>query len=419
MGVAVHEMLLFRLAPIVLGALIVAGCIPEFESIECLRNSDCSDTQMCVRSRCVATGRMDASVDAGDGPREDAAGAREAGVDAGVSDATIGPDVRVGADRRDVVDTGPASDGGRPDAGPRPGRFELFEPMDGAEVHPSVGELSWSASSGADEYRIEVDTTQDFSSGVVTSWTGRARRTTSMATVQPATTYFWRVIAVNAAGETVAANAPFSFHVAAPPEVPVPNTPADARTVECPIQFSWFPAQRATSYVIEVETSQPLPMNPAYTRGIWMQTTGLIDCAEIELSFSDGPGGMNVWGTRLYWAVTAQGLGGEVRGAERSFILPPSPFTLLQPGSGSTVAPPVRLTWSDSRGAMRYIVDVNDDPSMTFPHVRTATIPAGTNELDLSSLDPGTTYYWRVIAVAPTNDARTIGTGSPLAFTAQ
>jgi hypothetical protein len=94
---------------------------------------------------------------------------------------------------------------------PPPGSFTLLTPTSGAGGVATLPTFTWAASSGADTYHLQVATDPSFTM-VVVDQTGITDTTaTSMVSLIPFTTYYWRVTAVNTSGSTVASPAPFFF----------------------------------------------------------------------------------------------------------------------------------------------------------------------------------------------------------------
>ncbi len=105
--------------------------------------------------------------------------------------------------------------------GPAPGSFNLLTPADAAIGVSLTPTLTWENTSDEVTYTVEIDTDNLFTAPFVYSAASLAVDTTShpvpAATLSGGTTYFWRVLALNASGTTTAANAPRSFTTAAVP----------------------------------------------------------------------------------------------------------------------------------------------------------------------------------------------------------
>ncbi|MBI2930264.1 MAG: hypothetical protein HYY16_01315 [Planctomycetes bacterium] len=105
-----------------------------------------------------------------------------------------------------------------PPASSPPGAFNLTNPANASLDVAQPISLTWQSSSAATNYRIEVDSDSSFASPlayetVVASDTTNASIPGGL--LAGAATYYWRVIASNAVGQTTAANGPFSLTTAA------------------------------------------------------------------------------------------------------------------------------------------------------------------------------------------------------------
>jgi len=102
---------------------------------------------------------------------------------------------------------------GSPDTAP--GAFALSSPANGATSFSLTPTLNWTDADGETSYTVEIDDEDTFSSPLVHQSTGIVAGETSYVVLDgvlaSGTTYYWRVIAVNSAGSTIASNAPFSF----------------------------------------------------------------------------------------------------------------------------------------------------------------------------------------------------------------
>ena len=96
-----------------------------------------------------------------------------------------------------------------------PGAFALSSPANGSTIFSLTPTLNWTDATGENSYTVEVDDENTFSPPLVHEDTGIAAGTTGFVVpdgvLAGGTTYYWRVIAANSAGSTIASNAPFSF----------------------------------------------------------------------------------------------------------------------------------------------------------------------------------------------------------------
>ncbi len=95
-----------------------------------------------------------------------------------------------------------------------PGTFGILLPSNG-DVTSLQPTFSWSASNGVNTYTIQIDTEISFASPLTHETAGISKDTRSYTVPSGALTsgikYYWRVKAINSAGETAASNSPFSF----------------------------------------------------------------------------------------------------------------------------------------------------------------------------------------------------------------
>lgn len=100
-----------------------------------------------------------------------------------------------------------------------PGESMLVSPVDAAANVATQATLEWSAAPGVSRYRVEVAESELFTDIVFSAET-QATSVTIAPALDTTTTYYWRVIAQNACGESVSDTYSFST-VSAPGECPV------------------------------------------------------------------------------------------------------------------------------------------------------------------------------------------------------
>ena len=130
----------------------------------------------------------------------------------------------------------------------------LSSPANGATNVSTAPTLSWTASTGAASYGVQVSTAADFSTTVTnTSVTGTSITLSGLAN---GTTYYWRINATNSEGSS-AWSTPRSFTTAplASLLAPVLSSPAAGATnVAVNPTLQWNAANGATSYDVQVST---------------------------------------------------------------------------------------------------------------------------------------------------------------------
>ncbi len=97
-----------------------------------------------------------------------------------------------------------------------PGAFNLLTPPDGPNVTTLTPTLDWSDAVAVVSYTVQVDDQQDFSSPAINQ-TGVLTSSYAIpgGSLINLTRYYWRIFAVNAAGQTISTPTAFSFGVVA------------------------------------------------------------------------------------------------------------------------------------------------------------------------------------------------------------
>jgi subtilisin family serine protease len=169
----------------------------------------------------------------------------------------------------------------------------LSSPTNGATNVSVPPTLSWSASSGATSYAVQVATSSSFTT-IVYSASGLTTTSTSATGLSASTIYYWRVNATNSAG-TSDWSSVYSFTTASSsgsaPAAPTLSSPSNGATnVSTSPTLSWSASTGATSYRLQVSTSSTFSTLTKDVSGITstsQQVTGLSRS------------------TRYYWRVNA------------------------------------------------------------------------------------------------------------------
>lgn len=280
----------------------------------------------------------------------------------------------------------------------------LSSPADTATDVALNPTLAWNASSGADNYRIQIATDVGFGS-IVSDVIGLTS-TSYAPSLVAATQYFWRVNASNAGG-TSAFSAIRSFTTLTPveppptPVQPVLSSPANGATGQAiSPTLVWFNAFPATSYHLQVSTVSDFASTVIDLTGI----AGTNYVAALST------------GTTYYWRVLGSNTSGDsAYSTAFSFTtvpaIPAAP-ALSSPANGATgqATSPV-LTWIASPGASSYGLQVATDAGFGALVINITGISSTTYTPALAS---GTTYFWRANA---NNTGGTSGFSSSRTFT--
>ncbi len=203
----------------------------------------------------------------------------------------------------------PLTGTGRPPALAAP---QLLSPPDGAEAVARPVALSWNPVGSATDYRIEVDDATDFLSPVLVR-TDVLGTTTVVTGLGADKTYTWRV---RADGQSGPGSWSATWHFSTAPLPPGPAellSPRDGEEgIVTPATLSWAPAERASSYEVEVAE------DAAFAAPI-VDRTGIMSTSVTDIVLE---------ADRLYhWRVRAVNAGGE--GPWRSAAFRTYPATLL------------------------------------------------------------------------------------------
>jgi len=295
-----------------------------------------------------------------------------------------------------------------------PGAFGKIGPVNGATGQPlSVG-LSWTASSGdpAPGYYYCFDTTND---GSCTGWWA-ASSGVVIGPLNPGTTYYWQVVAMNSQGQTYADGSATAFwHFT-------------TGSSFAPGAFGKIgPANGATGQPLGVTLSWGTSSgSPTPTYRYCFDTTNDGSCSNWRnvASTSAVIDDLNPY-TTYYWQVLAANSQGTTYadGSASAFwqfttasAVPPGAFGKIGPVNGATgQALSLTLSWSASAGlttppAGRYLYcyDTTNDGGCGLWNVTTSTSAV------IDDLDPNTTYYWQVLAT--NSQGTTYADGSATAF---
>jgi len=177
-----------------------------------------------------------------------------------------------------------------------PSEPNLILPEDGAEDLPSSIQFSWSTSSQAEFYRLQIANNSDFSTIIFQDSliAGTSRTVTGLGNG----VYFWRVKASNAAGSSAwSSGRSFTVNsqVVVPPAVPQLISPKDgADYLPSDIRFSWYASSRAETYRLQIAD------NNLFTTIIF-QDSLITDTSRQVTGIAEG---------QHYWRVSASNTGG-------------------------------------------------------------------------------------------------------------
>ncbi|MCX6132225.1 MAG: DUF5050 domain-containing protein [Ignavibacteriales bacterium] len=262
----------------------------------------------------------------------------------------------------------------------------LTSPINGVSNQAIALSLVWGAASGASTYRLQVSTSQFFST-ILTDVSGLTATSYDISGLAYATTYYWQVCATNAGG-TSSWSLPSSFSTA---NIPLPavvlSSPADgAQGQSTNPSFSWLSVNGATSYQLQVSSTSSfstLVVDQSFLATPSFTVTGLSN------------------GLTYYWRVRAANAGGPGPfSSTRSFVTiplsPPAPLLNTPLDGAQKVSASPTLTWYAVSSAETYRVQVSTSSSFATTLVDQAGLT--TTVYSASGLGYSTNYYWRVNA---------------------
>lgn len=269
-----------------------------------------------------------------------------------------------------------------------PGVPTLASPSDGATDLTTSPTMTWHASSDAVSYHVQVATDAGFTT-LVRNDSGITVTNHQTASLNFQSTYYWRVRAKNPAGVSDFSSAWSFTTTAAAPAAPVLAIPAnDAIDLSLTPTLAWYPAERATSYRIQVAPISDFSSLNIDTQGL-ADTTFIIPNATLNS------------GQTYYWRVLAANAGGSsgFSGAWSFTTLPglPEQVVLQSPSNGAVNRPlTLSLVWYSVATATSYRLQVST--VQNFDTIVFDTSGAFGNSMSVTGLTNGTTYYWRVQA---------------------
>lgn len=304
-----------------------------------------------------------------------------------------------------------------------PSTFDLSSPANGTVFTTSSIEFSWSASSepsyasGLASYTLQVDDNSDFSSPLInrTGLTGTSRT----ETISPEGTYYWRVIAYDANGNTRYSTSTRNFQRQNP------------RVTSLSFRNG---SSSSSSVIASIEAGQTV-----YLRADAIGMNG--QTISVELWEDDGIGddlittvtitiGSSGYGTATWSSVYQRNDGdtpinsyylyyratGVYSGTPNDghFLVrdttSPATFDLSSPANGAVfTSSQVEFSWGASSepsyasGLRDYILQVDDNADFSSPLINRTGLAASPRTETISS---DGTYHWRVIAYDANGNAR-------------
>jgi hypothetical protein len=283
----------------------------------------------------------------------------------------------------------------------------LVSPLNGAVNISLTPTLNWNQVPNAGFYRLQVSTSNTFSSPVI-DVTGLVN--TGYA-IQPGvllnnTQYFWRVNATNTGGTSDWSTVWNFTTIIAVPSAPNLLLPANNATgVSTTPTMDWSDVSGATSYHLQIS------FNVDFS-ALALDQTG------IPASIFAVPSGILSGTTPYYWRVSASNIGGEspwsiVWHFTTTIGSPAAPLLITPPNNSTGITRTPILDWNNVPGATSYRVQLSTDPNFGTTLINAVTGAVSQYQI-VAALAYNTTYYWRANA---TNAGGTSGWSEVWNFT--
>ena len=279
----------------------------------------------------------------------------------------------------------------------------LLSPADQAAGIATNPALSWGSSAGATNYHLQVSTSPSFATSLIDT-AGLSGTSFQLLPLANNTSYYWRVSAYNATGNSgYSPPRKFTTIVSAPSVGPTLLSPAaNATNVSLTPSFTWNSVSGAGSYGLQLSADS-------------LFNTIIADANNLPTSYT--PLLTLISNTLYYWHVNASNAGGtgpySPTGRFRTIETPPNPPALSFPADSAVGVPKnATVSWSASAGAVSYDVQVSVVANFATTAVDSQGIAA--TSATFHGLSNSTTYYWRVSA---SNSAGTGAFSSARQFT--
>jgi hypothetical protein len=259
----------------------------------------------------------------------------------------------------------------------------LVSPADMASNQPISMMLEWQASANASLYHVQIASDAGFANIVKND--SVSVLSYSVNSLENGTTYYWKVRGKNVSGYGAwsAVNS-FTTIVSAPLSPPLVS-PADmASNQPISVMLEWQASANASLYHVQIAS------DAGFATIVKNDSVSVLSYSVSSLENA----------TTYYWKVRGKNVSGYGSwSAVRSFTtivsIPPSPM-LVSPIDMATNQPvSLMLEWQTSANASLYHVQIASDTG--FVNI-VKNDSVSTLSYSVSSLDSGTTYYWRVQA---------------------
>lgn len=266
------------------------------------------------------------------------------------------------------------------------GSATVIYPMDKSSDQSLSSRYVWSPVSGAENYTIVVSKSSDLSNPLLNVSNVNKAEYSTVSDLELSTTYYWQVTSVSSENGT-SVSPVWSFTTASAVLASAPSlvSPvANAVVVSGRIELQWSSVSGATSYDVEVSSSQDFSVI-VYKGDDQTASSWSIDVPESSRT--------------LYWRVRSVNSAGRGpwsswRRFSTSVAALLSPALMSPPANAVRVEPTVVFSWSGVSNAVSYRIQVSTSEDFsTTVYDKSKIVGQSTLPLSLTS---STKYYWRV-----------------------
>lgn len=259
----------------------------------------------------------------------------------------------------------------------------LVSPIDDFTDADTTLSLVWNSSERAAEYQVELSKSDSFTEILIASVVSDTSLVIS--NLDFSSTYFWKVKALNAGGESMFSQTRSFQTKVAPTGLPVPLLPAMSENgVDTMPTFLWTQAENALSYRFQLSSDVDFS-------SVLDDQKGLVDTTTTSFGLS--------FGTEYFWRVKAFGVNDSTEWSlvfnfTTRFDELAAPILLSPAKNAVDLEDSVSFEWTAVAEADSYDFELNSDT--------TQTALVNINQADTmythTSLAFDSTYYWRVKA---------------------
>ena len=261
----------------------------------------------------------------------------------------------------------------------------LASPADGSTGVSTSPSVTWNATSSAISYRLQVSTDVNVTATVFDQ-SGITNASSVVTGLANNTTYYWRVRATYASGQSNWSNVWSFTTIVVAPAAPNLAGPASGATDQpISLTLSWSAVVGATTYRLQIDKTN------AFTAPVY-DNSPIITTSQLVSSLQNS--------TMYYWRVNATNAGGTSAYSNTynftTIVAVPASPALSAPANNATSIPtPLTLTWIALTGTATYHVQLSTNSSYSAPLALEDTSISMNSRL-ISNLAQNATYYWRV-----------------------